>query len=368
MRSAECGVRNEKSVVVSNTLSALRMRAAVLREIGAPLVIEELDVPAPGHGQALVRLVASGICHSQLHEIKGHRGPDRYLPHLLGHEGSGVVEAVGDGVTRVKPGDPVVLSWIQAEGLPGGPVTYQRGARRVNAGALTTLNEYAVVAENRVVPIPAAMPLEQAALLGCAVPTGAGAVFNTADVQPGSTVVVFGAGGIGLNAVQAAALAKAARVIAVDIQAQKLEQARIFGATHAIDARQHDPVRAVLELTDGRGADYAIEAAGLTVTMEQAFACIRRQGGVAVLAGNVPKDARITIDPFELICGKRLVGTWGGGTVPDRDVPRYVALYLEGKLKLDELVTHRFRLEQVNEAFAALERGLVTRALVVFDR
>ena len=343
------------------------MKAAVLRQLREPLVIEELDVPAPGAGQVLVKVAASGICHSQLHEMLGHRGPDLYLPHLLGHEGSGVVEAIGAGVTRVRPKDHVVLSWIKAQGLDGGGVKYGRNGSMVNAGPLTTFNEYAVVAENRVVPIPVEMPLEQAALLGCAVPTGAGAAMNTAAVTAGSSVAVFGIGGIGLNAVQGAALAGAATIIAVDVQPLKLERARAFGATHTIRASDEDPVARIREITGGRGADFAIEAAGLRQTMEQAYASVRAQGGLAVLVGNLERGAPISIDPFDLICGKRIVGSWGGGTVPDRDVPRYVEWYLAGRLKLDELITHRFRLEEINAAFDALRRGEVMRAIVSFS-
>lgn len=340
------------------------MRAAVLRELGAPLAIEELSVPDPAHGQVLVRVRASGVCHTQVLEARGKRGPDRFLPHTLGHEGAGVVLAVGPGVTRAAVGDHVILSWMKGKGIDAAPPLYRRGDERVNAGPITTFQELAVVAENRVTPIRKDVPFAEAALVGCAVATGAGSVFNTARVVPGSAVVVFGAGGIGLCAIQAAALAHASRVIAVDVHEKKLALARAFGATDLVDARSRDPVAAVLELTAGKGADYALEAAGRRETMEQAFRAVRRGGGKTVLIGNLPSGTTIAIDPFELIAGKSLVGSWGGDTDTERDFPRYVELFMQGKLKLGELITHRLPLERVNDALELLERGEAGRVVI----
>lgn len=340
------------------------MRAAVLHEPNAPLTIEELSVPPLGHGQVGVRLRASGVCHTQLLEVRGQRGVDRYLPHTLGHEGAGVVDAVGPGVTRVAAGDHVVVSWIRGAGLDAPPPLYTSGGRRINAGPVTTFQEYAVVPENRVTRVAPELPLDHAALIGCAVATGAGAVINTARVEPGSTVVVFGAGGVGLCAVQAAALAGATRVVAVDVAPEKLDLARRLGATDTVDTTREDPVDAVLKRTGGAGADYAIEAAGRRETMEQAHRAVRTGGGLAVLVGNLPAGGQIAIDPFALIAGRRLVGTWGGETRPERDFPRYVALALAGRLKLDELITHRFRLDDVNGALDVLACGRASRVIL----
>lgn len=342
------------------------MKAAVLYELNAPLRIEEVRVPEPGYGQVLTRMAASGICHTQLLEICGQRGRDPYLPHLLGHEGAGVVEAVGPGVSRVNVGDHVVLSWIAGPGVNAAPPTYFKDHQPINAGALTTFQEYTLASENRVTPIPKDMPLDMAALLGCAVATGAGAVLNTANVNPGSSVVVYGAGGIGLFSLQAAAWMSATPIIAVDVRDEKLERARSMGATHTVHARKDDPVQAILDLTGGRGADYAIEAVGLQETMEQAFLSVRNGGGMAVLVGNLPRGMTIRIDPFALICGKQIVGSWGGNTRPERDFRRYVELYLAGKLRLDEMITHRFGLGEIDSAFEALERGEVGRAIIEF--
>lgn len=341
------------------------MKAAVLRKLDAPLSLEELAAPPPGRGQVRVRIAATGVCHTQVLEARGKRGEDRFLPHLLGHEAAGVVEETGAEVTRVRPGDHVVVTWIKGAGISAAGVQY-RDARGnvVNAGPVATFADSAIVSEDRVTPVRKDMPLDLAALLGCAVATGAGAVFNTARVKPGQSVAVYGAGGIGLNAIQAAALSGAGIVAAVDVHDPKLSQARAFGATHAVNARAQDPVAALRGITGGKGVDWAIESAGRRESMEAAFASVRQGGGTAILIGNLPMGDPISIDPFQLICGKRLVGCWGGDTVPDRDLPRYADLFLEGKLKLAELLTHRFRLDQANEALEALERGEVGRAIL----
>lgn len=344
----------------------IKTKAAVLYRANEPLRIEELSVPDLKKGQVLVKVTFSGVCHSQLLETRGERGPDPYLPHTLGHEGSGVVEAVGPGVTRVAAGDTVILSWIKGPGINAEPPVYQNGKERIRGGPLTTFQEFTVASENRVTPISKKVPLDKAALIGCAFATGAGAVFNTAKLKRGETVAVFGAGGVGLCAIQAARLAKASQIIAVDIHDRKLDEAKKFGATQTIHARKDNAVKKILEWTEGRGADVAVEAAGQKESMENAFNSVRTGGGLAILIGNLPKKSKISIDPFMLICGKRIVGSWGGETQPERDFPRYLDLYLSGKLKLDELITRRFKLEDVNAALRSLEQGEVSRALIEF--
>jgi S-(hydroxymethyl)glutathione dehydrogenase/alcohol dehydrogenase len=312
----------------------------------------------------LVEVAYSGVCHSQLHEVRGRRGPDRYLPHTLGHEGSGTVAAVGPGVMKVKAGDRVVLTWIRGAGAEVPSTTYSSSLGTVNSGAISTFMRHTITCENRVVPVPADLPLREAALLGCALPTGAGVVMNTAVPVPGNSLVVFGAGGIGLSAVLAARLLGAEPLIVVDVVEQKLDDARRLGATHTVNACGCDPVRAILELTAGRGVDFAVEAAGRRETMESAFRCVRDRGGLCVLAGNLPQGQQISIDPFDLIRGKRIVGSWGGETVPDRDIPRYARLFQDGKLPLADLISCEYLLEDVNDALDDLERGRVARALV----
>ena len=346
----------------------MKTKAAVLYEPGKPLRIEELTIPTLKPGQVLVEVAFSGVCHSQLLEVRGKRGPDRFLPHTLGHEGSGTVLEVGAGVTKVKAGDRVVLSWIKGSGADVPSTIYQSAEGPINSGALSTFMRQTVTCENRVTPIPDAMPLREAALLGCAIPTGAGIILNTAKVRPGSSVAVFGAGGIGLSAILAADLVHATTIIAIDVFDHKLEHARRVSATHLINARQQDPLATVLEITGGRGVDYAIEAAGQRETMETAFKAVRDGGGLCVLAGNLPHGEHISLDPFDLIRGKRIVGTWGGETQPDRDIPLYADLYLNGKLKLDALITHEYWLEDINRAFADLEQGKVGRAVIDMSR
>ena len=344
----------------------MQAKAAVLYKLGEPVVIENLTVPDPSQGQVLVKVAVSGVCHTQLLEVEGKRGNDPFLPHCLGHEGSGVVEAVGAGVTRVKIGDHVILSWIKTEGLNAPSSSYYKGDTKINGGAITTFMSHTLVSENRLVPIGKDVPFDKAAVIGCAFSTGAGAVLNTGNVQPGNTLAIFGVGGVGLSAVQGGVLAQAKMIVAVDISDKNLERAKKFGATHTINPRREHPVEAIKKLTDGAGLDFAVEAAGQKITMEHAYESIRLTGGTTVLVGNLPFQEKISIDPFHLIWGKKIVGSWGGGTVPIRDFPRYIDLYLQGKLKLDDLITHRVKLEAINDVFALMNKGEVGRAIIEF--
>ncbi len=340
-------------------------RAAVLVEIGKPLEIMELTLPTLKPGQVLIEMAYAGVCHSQLHEIRGRRGPDAFLPHTLGHEGAGTVLACGEGVSKVSLGDRVVLSWIKGEGVDVPGTTYESAIGTVNSGAISTFMTVTVTCENRVVPIlEDKLPMREAALLGCAVPTGAGVVINTADVQAGSSVAVFGVGGIGLSAVLASAMRGATTIIAIDIVDEKLEAASRAGATHTINAATEDAVERIKEITEGSGVDTAVEAAGLPQTMEAAFVSVAYGGGLCVLAGNVAFGETINLDPFDLIKGRKIVGSWGGETVPDRDLPRYAEMFLSGKLPFDQLVSHEWTLENINTAFDELEARQVSRALI----
>lgn len=355
---------------MSDELQLPPMKAAVLAQLAQPLkMVSDVALTLPKRGQLLVKLAYSGVCHSQLMEARGLRGPDAYLPHLLGHEGSAKVIAIGEGVTKVAVGDMVVLGWIKGDGLDGGGVRYKCGCleHEINAGGVTTFNEYALVSENRVVPLPAGIPLDVAVLFGCAVPTGAGIITN--DIRPatGSTVAIFGLGGIGMSALMATMLFECAQVIAVDISADKLELSRSFGATHTIDASREDPVAEIRKLTGGRGADYAVEASGQANVIEQAFESVRRGGGACVFASHPAHGARVSIDPFELICGKQIRGSWGGSCNPDRDIPMFAKLYLEGRLPLEKLLTRRYRLDQINEALDDMEQHRVLRPLIEID-
>jgi S-(hydroxymethyl)glutathione dehydrogenase/alcohol dehydrogenase len=342
--------------------------AAVLVEIGQPLQIWDLAIPALKPGQVLVDVAFSGVCHTQLLEIEGKRGHDRFIPHTLGHEGSGVVVETGPGVSKVKSGDHVVLTWIKGEGADVGSTSYQHSTQIVNSGAISTFMRRTIISENRLVPIPQTMPLREAALLGCAFPTGAGIVFKSAGVKPGDSVAIFGAGGIGLSAVAAASLMNADPIVAVDIHDYKLQLAASLGARHTINSAQGDAVATLLALTGGRGFDVVIEAVGRKETMEAAFQATRDHGGVCVLAGNLPHGETISVNPFHLIRGRRMVGTWGGETQPDRDIALYARLHESGKLKLAALATGDYSLDDINQAFADLKRGAVGRALIDMER
>ena len=342
------------------------MKAAVLCELNRPLAVEpDIGIPPLKPGQVLVRVAYSGVCHSQLMEVRGKRGADPYLPHLLGHEGSGYVEDTGPGVSKVQRGDRVILGWIKGRGMEAGGTVYSRGERRINAGGVTTFNEHAVVSENRCVLVPAGVPMDIAVLFGCAIPTGAGIVTNTLCPAPGSSVAVFGLGGVGLSALMATGLYDCAAVIAVDVEDDKLALARDFGASATINARRQDPVAAIYELTGGRGVDCSIEAAGTTASIEQAFRAVRKGGGRCIFASHPPQGESIRLDPYDLICGKRIEGSWGGGCDPDRDVPRFAEMYRQGRLPLERLITRRYTLDQINEALDDLEGRRTGRPLIV---
>jgi len=359
------------------------MRAAVLPEIPSMLEIAEIQVDRPGPREVLVRTVAAGLCHSDLHFMEGKYSCD--TPTVPGHEAAGVVEAVGADVTHVKPGDHVIgcLSIFCghcAYCLSGRPVLCDRQGlergddqppRLSRDGApihqflrLSAFAEMMLVHENTLVKIREEMPLDRAALIGCAVTTGLGAVFNTAKVTPGSTVAVIGCGGVGLNSVQGAFIAGAGRVIAVDMNPWKLELARTFGATDLVDARAGDPVEQVRELTGG-GVEYAFEAIGLKVTAEQSFAMLQK-GGTATIIGMIPEGERIELPGSEFLDEKKIQGSNMGSNRFRVDMPRYVDLYLSGRLKLDELVSARIGLEQINDGFDAMRRGDVARSVIEF--
>lgn len=341
----------------------VKTRAAVLEQVGQPLVLAELEIPALKAGQVLVEIALTGVCHTQLLECRGYRGPDPFLPHCLGHEGSGTVLQVGPGVARCRPGDRVALSWIKGSGADVPGTVYAWDGRSVNAGGVTTFARHAVVSENRVTVLPSDFDLRDAALLGCAVATGVGAVLNTAGVRPGQSVAVFGTGGVGLCAVAGASLAGAAPLVAVDVSPERLAVARQLGASHTVLAGDREPVAALLELCPG-GLDVAVEASGRPEVMVQALRAVRRQGGVAVVVGNAHHGETVALDPRELNQGKRLLGTWGGDNDPDRDFPRYCRLIQSGRLNLAPLRSEPFRLDDVNQALAALEQRLVARPLI----
>ena len=354
-----------------------------------PLAVEDVELEAPGAGEVLVRLEASGICHSDWNVVSG--ATPNPMPVVLGHEGAGVVEAVGEGITQVTVGDHVVLSWLPecgkcrfcAEGrpvlcenafeamfdgtLPGGALRLsQNGDPLYHYSYLSTFAERCVVPEGCCVRIDPDVPFDVAALVGCGIMTGFGAVANRARVEPGSSVVIFGAGGVGLSAVLGASFAGAGKVIAVDPVPLKRDLARELGATDAVDPNAVDPVEVVRELTGGQGADYALETAGVPGLVAVAYASVRR-GGTVVAVGIPPLDAEAHLPAPDLPREEKVVtGSFYGSCRPHVDMPRLLSLYQEGRLPLDRLVSRKYTLDEVNEAFAAMNAGEVARAVIAF--
>ncbi|MDH3752853.1 MAG: Zn-dependent alcohol dehydrogenase [Acidimicrobiia bacterium] len=360
------------------------MRAAVLREIPGALEIEDVGIDKPGPHEVLVRTVGAGVCHSDLHYLTGaYTTP---LPTVMGHESAGVVEAVGPDVSYVRPGDHVItcLSVFCGEceyclsgrmalcahedtmrGLDAPPRLHQNGELVHQYADLSSFAEQMLVHEHAVVKVTPDMPLDRAALIGCAVTTGLGAVFNTARVEPGAVVAVIGCGGVGLSTVQGAAIAGAGRIIAVDIVAAKLELAETFGATDTIDAGKVDPVEMVRELTGG-GVHYSFDAIGLKQTARQAFEMLR-PAGTATLVGMIALGTDIELPGVDFLSEKVVRGSCMGSNRFRIDMPRIVDFYLSGRLNLDDLIADRIPLDGVNEAMDALTRGESTRSVIMFD-
>lgn len=374
------------------------MRAAVLRTMGAPapyalswpLVIETVTLQPPGPGEVLVRVRAAGLCHSDLSVIEGSR--PRPMPMLLGHEATGEVVETGAGVASLSRGDAVVFSFVPMCGhcapcACGRPVLCEPGAAANARGTLLAgasrlrdsrdaslhhhlgvsgFAEYAVVSEHSAVRIDADLPPRIAALFGCAVMTGVGAVVNTAGVLPGQSVAVFGLGGVGLSALLGANAASAWPLVAIDVVPEKLALARELGASHCIDARDGDVAAAVRDATDG-GVDVAIETAGSEQVLATAYAATRR-GGTTVTVGLPAPDRKFSIPAVSLVAEERtLKGSYMGSAVPRRDIPRYIALYRAGKLPVDRLLTHTLALDDINAGFDRLARGEAIRQVVLFD-
>jgi NDMA-dependent alcohol dehydrogenase len=363
-------------------------KAAVCRGLNEPLSIEEIDLDAPRAGEVKVKMGASGVCHSDLSVVNGTLYGA--YPIVLGHEGAGVIEEVGEGVEGLAVGDHVVISWVPqcgecfyckkdqgylceagagamaTGGLLDGTSRFSKDGTPIMTMACTgTFSEHSVIPAIGAVKIPDDIPLEVAALIGCGVLTGAGAALNTADIKAGDTVVVLGCGGVGLNVIQGAIIAGATRVIAVDMIENKLKMAEQFGATDLVDASQSDAVTQVMALTDNKGADVAFEVIGLKQTIDQTINMTRR-GGEAVLVGVPKMDVMLELPAFlsVILMSKTIKGCWYGSSNVHTEVPRLIGLYKEGKLKLDELISRRIELDDVNDAFRAMEAGEVARTVI----
>ncbi|NDC37107.1 MAG: dehydrogenase [Proteobacteria bacterium] len=342
------------------------MTAAILVASNTPLVIDEIELPTElGIGQVLVRMLYSGICGSQIGEIQAVKGPDKYLPHLLGHEGVATVEGIGPGVTKVKVGDKVVLHWKKGVGVDAAPPRYSWQGRHLNAGQITTFSSYSIIAENRMTRLDQDLPLEGAALLGCAVLTGLGVVCNDAAVKIGESVVVLGAGGIGLNAIEGAKLSGAFPIVGVDRYEEKLALATSFGASHVVHSTVcADLLSTLRSILPEKHADVVIECTGAVNLIELAYELSGPKGRV-VLVGVPRAGQNISIYSLPLHFGKRLVGSEGGDANPSLDIPRYARLAAHGRIQLQQLVTDVYEFRDIQKAIDAMIAGSIRGRCVV---
>ncbi len=338
-------------------------RAAILAQSRQPLVVDEIALPeALDAGQVLVKVLYTTICGAQINEIDALKGVDKFLPHLLGHEASAEVIEIGPGVTSVKPGDTVVLHWRPSRGIQSRTPAYSWRGEKLNAGWVTTFNQYAVVSENRMTPIPADFDLRTAPLLGCAVTTAAGVVNNDAHLKVGESVAIFGAGGVGLNLVQFAALAGGYPIVAVDLLDRKLEMARARGATHTLNGGKiGDVAAAIRDIVGQAGPDKVFETTGVKSVIETAYE-LTHADGTCVLVG-VPHE-KVTINTLPIHFNKVLTGSHGGDAQPHIDIPRIIRLVKAGRLSFDGIITDEFALEDINAAFELVRSGKAGRVLV----
>lgn len=342
----------------------MKALAAILEKLNSPLIVDEVEIPLLQTGQVLVRVYSSGICGTQLSEVAGTKGEDRFIPHLLGHEGAGLVEAIGEGVTYVHVGDKVVLHWRCGAGINAGYPKYKWGDKIVGGGAVTTFNKYAVVSENRLTPFFFDVSYDIAALMGCAITTGLGIVENDAQLKIGQSIAVIGCGGVGLSVIQGAVLRGAYPIIAIDNKEEKLTIAKTFGATHFITNHRREEIK---KISDNHGVDIFVDCTGDIESIENAYA-LTAVGGKMIMAG-VPKHGQSLTLPniSKAFTGKQLIASQGGQCNPNKDIGRYLRLYREGKLDLQSLITHRFPLEQINEALDIVRSGIAGRCIVYMD-
>ncbi len=345
-----------------------KMKAAILVESKKPLIVAAIDLPGSlEFGQVLVKIHYSGICGAQINEIEAAKGPDKFLPHLLGHEASATVLEIGPGVKTVKKGDTVVMHWRPSDGIQAETASYQWNGRKVNSGWVTTFSEYSIVSENRLTVIPSDFDLKLAPLFGCALTTAMGVINNDAQVKVGQSVVVFGVGGVGLNIVQAADMVSAYPIIGIDIIERKLEMAKRFGANYVFNSGNNaDLASEVRKIVGSAGADVVIETTGNPRVIELAYD-LTHPDGKTILVGVPRKGDNISIYTLPIHFNKVIKGSHGGSALPHIDIPRYIRLVQAGKLKLDGLITHEFKLDDINEAIETVKSGKAGRVLVAMD-
>ena len=339
------------------------MKAAILVEQKKPLVLDDVELPENlEYGQVLVKIQYTSICGAQINEVKGTKGPDKFLPHLLGHEGSGIVLECGPGVTTVKPDDHVVLHWRTGDGIQSATPNYKWKDKLVNAGWVTTFNEYAVVSENRVTAIPKGSNMKTAALYGCAITTAFGLLQNEALLKSGESIAVYGVGGVGIAVVMASALISAYPIVAIDINEFKLNKAEEYGATHVINAAEED-VSAKIKKIFPSGPDMFVETTGLNPVKEQSYELTNPKGRT-VFVGVTKGGEKVSIDSTPLHFGKHIVPSYGGSSNPSYDVPRLIQLEQLGRFNLEGMITHEFSLAEINEAMEGMQKGYILRCVI----
>lgn len=344
----------------------MKAKAAILVESKKPLVIEDIEIPKLTFGQVLVKVICSGICGAQINEIDAVKGPDKFLPHLLGHEATAEVVDIGEGVTTVAVGDRVVMHWRKGSGIHAPTPKYNSKLGVVNAGWVTTFNEYAIVSENRVTTVPKDFDPESGALMGCAVTTAFGVLNNDAKIGIGESIAIFGIGGVGLNMIQGAVMVSAFPIIAIDVYDSKLEMAKMLGATHIINSKKEDPVSKIKEIVGNNGVDVAIDNTGNVSVIESAYE-ITAAKGRTILVGVPRKGEKVSIYTLPLHFEKILKGSEGGGTKPEIDIPKYVRLCQNGKLDLKKIIGKRYKFEEINQAISDLRSGdVVGRCMIHF--
>ncbi len=344
----------------------MKTLAAILTHLRQPLELDEVEIPPLAYGQVLVEFKTSRICGSQIGEIDGVKGHDPWLPHLLGHEGGGIVRETGPEVSTVKPGDHVVAHWRPGTGIQAKPAKYRRGKQTINAGNITTFNHLAILSEDRVTPIPEGFDLEIAALLADTLTTGFGIVNRNANARIGQSLVIFGAGGIGLGAILGASLAGLHPIVAIDIHPHKLDTAKRQGATHTVDGRFEDVEEQIRSIVGMQGADVVLDGTGSPEIIERCYRLTQPKGRT-VLYGVMPHDRSVTLHTLPLHLGKTLTGSEGGASEPHEDIPRLVRMIQDGRFDPKPFITHRGSLEDVNSLIAKMRAGEVIHAVMGYQ-
>ena len=338
------------------------MKSAILVESKKPLIVAEIDLPAKlEFGQVLVKVCYSGICGAQINEIDAVKGLDKFLPHLLGHEGSGIVEKIGEGVTTVKSGDHVVLHWRKSAGIESVTPQYLWNGKKVNSGWVTTFSEKTIVSENRLTVIPKSFDMRIAPLFGCSVTSAFGVVNNDAKIKIGQSILIFGVGGVGLNVAQAASMVSAYPIVGIDLYDYKIDMGKKFGLTHGITGNLDNIKNEIYNIVGDKGADVAIETTGNPKIIEKAYE-LTASHGKTILVG-VPNN-KISIYSLPLHFKKILTGSHGGDSIPDIDIPRYIRLINQKKMTLENLITHEFKLTDINKAIDLFRNGKAGRIII----